>query len=64
MEVIIMRSNISVGPPIDLLCDERDGLKVAIKRRFQKDDPYLMQIQRYWGEGLRRVFANLPGLPG
>jgi putative proteasome-type protease len=55
-----MRSNISVGLPIDLLSYERDSLKVGLKRRIMEDDPYFSMIHRQWGEGVRRVFAALP----
>lgn len=55
-----MRSNISVGLPIDLLCYTRDSLHVGFQRRIQEHDPYFDMIHRQWGEGLRRVFAHLP----
>ena len=35
-----MRSNISVGMPIDLLCYSKDSLKVTMKRRFDSGDAY------------------------
>jgi putative proteasome-type protease len=55
-----MRSNISVGLPIDLLVYETGGLKVALQRRIQEFDPYFQMVHQQWGEGLRRVFAQLP----
>ena len=55
-----MRSNISVGLPIDLLVYETGSLKVALQRRIQEFDPYFQLIHHQWGEGLRRVFAQLP----
>jgi putative proteasome-type protease len=55
-----MRSNISVGPPIDLLCYERDSLKVGMHRRIMDQDPYFESIKRQWQEGLRRVLGELP----
>ncbi|MBI2313408.1 MAG: proteasome-type protease [Betaproteobacteria bacterium] len=58
-----MRSNISVGPPIDILRYERDSLSAGHKWRFHKDDPYLVQIHRLWGEGLKKAFADLPEPP-
>ena len=57
-----MRSNISVGPPIDLLCYDNNSLDVAMRRRFAEGDPYVEMIHRQWGEGLRRAFAELPDL--
>ena len=55
-----MRSNISVGLPIDLLVYEAGTLKVALQRRIQEFDPYFQMVHHQWGEGLRRVFAQLP----
>jgi putative proteasome-type protease len=55
-----MRSNISVGLPIDLLVYETDTLMVRMRRRLDEDDPYFQMVHTQWGEGLRRVFAQLP----
>ena len=55
-----MRSNISVGPPIDLLVYETGTLSVRMRRRLDEDDPYLRMVHTQWGEGLRRVFTQLP----
>ena len=57
-----MRSNISVGMPIDLLCYERDALQVLRRRRFEHHDPYFDALSRAWSEGTREVFAKLPRL--
>jgi len=57
-----MRSNLSVGMPIDLLCYERDSLKVQWRRRFDQGDPYFTAISDAWGEGTRQVFSRLPVL--
>jgi putative proteasome-type protease len=55
-----MRSNISVGLPIDLLVYEADQLQVKLTRRIDETDPYFQMVHTQWGEGLRRVFAQLP----
>jgi putative proteasome-type protease len=55
-----MRSNISVGLPIDLLVYETGSLRIRLQRRIQEFDPYFQLIHHQWGEGLRRVFAQLP----
>jgi putative proteasome-type protease len=55
-----MRSNISVGLPIDLAVYETDALKIRLQRRIDESDPYFQMIHTQWGEGLRRVFAQLP----
>ncbi len=57
-----MRSNLSVGMPIDLICYERDSLEVQWKRRFDEGDPYFTALGRAWSEGTRQVFSQLPEL--
>lgn len=57
-----MRSNLSVGLPIDLVCCERDSLRVTRSRRFDEEDPYMKTLRQRWGEGLRRAFVELPDI--
>ena len=55
-----MRSNISVGLPIDLLVYNRNSLRVGFQRHIEESDDYFAMIHKQWGEGLRRVFTQLP----
>ena len=55
-----MRSNISVGLPIDLVSYETGALRIRMQRRIDESDPYFRMVHEQWGEGLRRVFADLP----
>jgi putative proteasome-type protease len=55
-----MRSNLSVGMPIDLLCYERDALAVRKRRRFEQGDPYFGALSKKWSEGVRAAFKELP----
>ena len=57
-----MRSNLSVGMPIDLICYERDSLEVRMRRRFEERDAYFTALSNEWSEGTRRVFRHLPDL--
>jgi len=57
-----MRSNLSVGMPIDLLCYEKDSLEVQRRRRFDHGDPYFTALSHEWSEGTRQVFRHLPDL--
>jgi putative proteasome-type protease len=57
-----MRSNLSVGMPIDLISYRKDSLKVDQRRRFDHGDPYFTQLSREWSEGVRTVFKRLPAL--
>jgi putative proteasome-type protease len=57
-----MRSNLSVGMPIDLVCYERDSLPVRLRRRFDQGDTYFTTLSAEWSEGVRKVFRRLPEL--
>jgi putative proteasome-type protease len=57
-----MRSNLSVGMPIDLICYKRDSLEVRMRRRFDEEDAYFKAISKQWSEGLRQAFSRLPNL--
>lgn len=58
-----MRSNLSVGLPIDLLAYERDTCRVTLKRRFKSGDAYFSKISGIWSAGLRRAFGEVPEVP-
>ena len=58
-----MRSNLSVGMPIDLAYYERDRLKLTARYRFAPGDPYFSELSKQWSEGVRAVFKQLPGIP-
>ena len=55
-----MRSNLSVGLPIDLLCYENNSLAVTKVRRFDERDEYMSNLRKQWSEGIRNVFSQLP----
>jgi putative proteasome-type protease len=55
-----IRSNLSVGLPIDLLCYERDRFGADARQSIDNRDPYYNEIKRQWSEGLREIFARLP----
>jgi putative proteasome-type protease len=58
-----MRSNLSVGMPIDMVCYERDSLRIRIRHRFAPGDAYFATLSREWSEGVRTVFRSLPAVP-
>ncbi|NDE35329.1 MAG: peptidase, partial [Gammaproteobacteria bacterium] len=47
-----MRSNLSVGLPIDLACYDTESLQLGFEHHITNQDPYFSQISRHWGEGL------------
>ena len=59
-----MRSNLSVGMPIDLIAYQRDSLKIQTRLRFDEGDQYFALLSRQWSEGVREVFRRLPAFDG
>lgn len=57
-----MRSNASVGAPVDLLIYGKDSLSLNEYYNFAEDHDYLIQLRRIWHETLRQGFASLPQL--
>jgi putative proteasome-type protease len=57
-----MRSNLSVGMPIDLVCYECDSLQLKMRRRFAQGDSYFTTLSKEWSDGVRAVFKQLPDL--
>ena len=55
-----MRSNISVGPPIDMVLYETDALEVRNRVQLEDDDPYLHKIREYWEQALSDASSRLP----
>jgi putative proteasome-type protease len=55
-----IRSNISVGLPIEMLWYPRESLRVGVHKRIAEGDPYFTMLRQGWGGGLRRVFGELP----
>ncbi len=55
-----VRSNLTVGPPIELLLYEANSLTVSRRCRFEADDPWLKSLGKAWSDGLKRLFLDLP----
>jgi putative proteasome-type protease len=55
-----LRSNLTVGLPIDLLVYRRDSLKVELKRRITEDDEYFRMIRERWSVALREAYRSIP----
>jgi len=58
-----IRSNLSVGMPLDLAILRRDTLALALHRSIGAEDPYFKVIRDGWGESLRNAFIALPDPP-
>ena len=57
-----MRSNVTVGPPIDLLLYATGDLRFNRFRRFMSEDPDLRVIQVQWEQSLRKAAHDLPAV--
>jgi len=54
-----IRSNLSVGMPIDLALYREDGFELNVERIAEQDE-HFNSLRRTWGDGLRALFENLP----
>jgi putative proteasome-type protease len=55
-----IRSNLSVGPPLDLAIMRRDEFKLATHISIDLENDYFKMIRTRWGFALREVFSELP----
>lgn len=55
-----MRSNLTVGPPIEVLMYDADSLVVNKSYRFEESSEYLRQLKSAWDQRLKDAFNNLP----
>ena len=55
-----LRSNLSVGMPLDLAVLKRDRYCFDQLRRIEQGDPQFSQVSSAWGEALKHAFAELP----
>src|SRR5438309_2196635 len=57
------RSNVLVGPPVDLLVYRDGELHVDRRRRFEADDPAWAALTAGWDRALRESVEALPPVP-
>jgi len=58
-----LRSNMSVGMPLDLMVYGKDSLAIEIQKRIEPDDQYFANISQLWAQALRDSQAALPKPP-
>lgn len=58
-----MRSNLSVGAPIDLLRYRRDSFSADDRVSYGESHPYWSSLRKRYGEGLSALVASLPAPP-
>ena len=54
-----LKSNLSVGLPLDLLVYENDALQCNQIICIDEHNPYFQMIRGSWGQKLRQVFESL-----
>jgi len=57
-----MRSNLTVGPPIEVLIYPNNGFDTTRYFRFEAESEYLRELKKGWDNGLRDAFNGLPQL--
>ncbi|MCY0965977.1 proteasome-type protease [Parathalassolituus penaei] len=55
-----LRSNLSVGMPLDVIVYKSDSLQCGGIVRLQEDNEMFRQVRNAWSEGIRQVFENMP----
>jgi putative proteasome-type protease len=55
-----LRSNLTVGLPIDLLVYRRDSFKVELRRRITENDEYFRMLRERWSAALRDAYRTIP----
>lgn len=55
-----IRSNVTVGPPIEIVLYRKDSLELTEHRRFSASDQDLQVIHASWEQSLRRAVEQLP----
>lgn len=55
-----IKSNLSVGMPLDVLFYERDTMDVSFRKQIQPDDSYYREVSEGWSDALRSAFNQLP----
>ncbi|AGT10181.1 proteasome-type protease [Paracoccus aminophilus] len=55
-----LRSNLSVGMPLDLAVIRKDDCRVTSARRIAEDDPQFRAMSAAWSEALRESFIKMP----
>lgn len=58
-----MRSNLSVGRPLDLIAIPADRARPVVKRRIEEDDDYYNMLSHRWGELLNEARNAIPDPP-
>ena len=54
-----LRSNLSVGMPLDMAVIEKDGLEISELRRIEAEDPVFSRMSHSWSDALKDAFTKM-----
>jgi putative proteasome-type protease len=57
-----MRSNVSVGPPIELVVYENDSFQLSDRISLADDNDFLLEVKRSWDANIVKAFKEMPKL--
>ena len=55
-----MKSDLTVGPPIDLIAYKIDSMSISQEEHLQFKTPFFSDLSSKWSNGLRNLFKELP----
>lgn len=55
-----MRSNVSVGPPIEVAFYRKDALQLERRITLDTTSEFYTQVREHWSKGLKQAFGGLP----
>lgn len=58
-----MRSNLTVGPPIEIIAYSSDSLEITQRCRFKEHDEFLLVTRRQWEQALQALIQQMPAVP-
>jgi putative proteasome-type protease len=57
-----MKSNISVGPPINMVMYVANSLQITHQLQLPLGDPFLTKVRKHWEGSLKKAFEHMPDL--
>lgn len=58
-----LRSNLSVGLPLDIALLRRDAVELEVNQRIDENDEYFANLRDSWSEALREAHLKIPRPP-
>src|SRR5262245_5777304 len=58
-----MRSNLSVGMPLDIMVARSDAFQAELSYRIEPGEPYFHDLRERWSSALRAAHQNIPRPP-